>query len=149
MSNLLIELKGNNFINKTIFPHRLYFYDDILLYKKKHFLRSKEVTIAYSHIVQVDLDKGIFFSTLKIINTGVETIVLMGLNKKKAAMAKKLIDQKIYMEHAKHSPDHGNIDNDLLKYEKGINRLKELWIRGKITEKEYNSKKSTLLKDMK
>ena len=148
MSNLLLELQGNNFINRTIFPHRLFLFNDILLYKKRKFLRRREVTIAYSHISQVNLVRGIIFATIEIISTGSENIILRGIPKDLASRAKKIIDQKIFMEHAKHIPDHSQDKNELLKYDKSIQRLKELFMRGKLSKKEYNERHRELLEDM-
>ena len=148
MSNLLLELQGNNFINRTIFPHRLFLYNDILLYKKRKFLRRKEVTIAYSHIAQANLVRGIIFATIEIISTGSENIKLRGVPKELASRAKKIIDQKIFMEHAKHIPDHSQNKNELMKYERSVQRLKELFIRGKISKKEYNERHRELIEEM-
>ena|SRR3972149_5845911 len=148
MSNLLLELQGNNVINRTIFPHKLYLYDDILLYKKRRFLRVKEVTIAYSHIAQVNLLRGIMFATMEIVSTGAENIKVRGVRKDLATRAKKIIDQKMFMEHAKHKPDHSQNPNELLKYEKSMQRLKELFIRGRLSKREYNERRKELLEDM-
>jgi len=149
VNNLLLEIQGNNYINRTIFPHKLFLYDDILLYSKRRFLRVKEVTIAYSHIVQVDLLKGVFFSTINIVNTGVDPIIIRGIPNKVAVKAKKIMDQKIHTAHAKHQPAHlGAIENEVDNYEKYINRLNELLQRGKISQREYNKKRSEILENM-
>jgi hypothetical protein len=145
VNNLLLKLKGNPYINKSIFHHRLYLYDDILLYRKRKFFKVKEVTIAYSHIVQVDIISGIIFSSISILNPATDTIEIKGVPKHIAKKAKKIIDQKIHMAHAKHSPAKMDISNDMVKYEKSLNRLDELLQRGLITDKEYDERRNDLM----
>lgn len=145
MNNLLLKLEGNPYINKSAFHHKLFLFDDILLYRKRKFFRVKEVTIAYSHIVQVDVISGIIFSSISILNPATDTIEIKGVPNKLAKKAKKIIDQKIHMAHAKHSPAKMDISNDMVKYEKSLNRLDELLQRGMITDKEYNERRSDLM----
>lgn len=147
MSNLLLKIQGNPLYNLTIFPPRLYLYDDILIYRKRHYLVVEEVTLSYSHIVQVNLMRGIFLSTLEIINTGVKNIKIKYIYSWEAAMAKKLIDQKIYFSLAKEKPKESqHYAQEIHNYEKSLNRLKELMSSGRITRGEFEQKRKEILK---
>jgi hypothetical protein len=147
MSTLLLQIRGEPLYNLTIFPPYLYLYDDILAYRKRRFIVVDEVTLSYSHIVQVNLARGIFFSTLEIINTGVQNIKIKYIFTGQAVKAKKLIDQKIYFSLAKEKPkDNPEYAAELHNYEKSLNRLKELLSQEKITEREFEEKRKKLLK---
>ena len=148
MSNLILSLRANNFVNRTIFPHRIFIYNDVLIYRKRQLLRIKEITIAYSHISQIKLIKGIFFASIEIINTGGDSIFVKGLKRGPASEAKKIIDQKIFSEHAKHRPDPGVTGEEFTivqGMEKSLNRLKELFDRNRISLREYNKRRADLL----
>lgn len=150
MSTLLLKLNGSPFWNQTIFPPYLFVYEDILLYKKRHLLSVDEITTAYSHIVQVHLKRGIFFSQIEVINKDASAISIRWVGKEVAQRAKKLIDQKIYYAHAKERPDSiTHIQGEgVHNAEKSINRLRELVNKGVISEKEFNEKRKKILKDM-
>jgi hypothetical protein len=148
MSTLLMQLSGNLTLNRTIFPPFLYVYDDLLIYKKRHWFVVKEITISYNQIAQVILTRGIIFATLKVETTGEDDIIVKYVRKKKAVQAKKIIDQKIFHSHAKHSPNQGTETNDIKQYEKSLNRLKELVNKDVISEREYEKKKDQLLKNL-
>lgn len=148
MSTLLLHLSGNKSFNRTIFPPQLYIYDDLLLYKKRKLFSSKEITISYNQISQITLNLGIFFARLDIVTTGTEDIFIKFVNKKVAAQAKKIIDQKIYRSHAKHHEDSKNINASQENLEKSIGRLHELFAQGHISEKEYNKKRNALLSNL-
>jgi hypothetical protein len=144
--NLLLHLSGNLTLNRTLFPPHLYVYDDILVYKRRSFLKSKEITVAYSHITQVMLLKGIFFAGLDVITAGIEHINIRFVNKMLAEKAKKIIDQKIYTAHAKHKTPESEGKNPLGTLEKSIARYKELLEKGVITQKQFDQKTTEVLK---
>ena len=148
MSTLLMHLHGSRELNHTIWPPNLYIYDDLLIYKKRRWLRMNEVTISYSHIVRVDLDKGLFFANLNIVTSADESVLIKFILRAKAAKAKKIIDQKIYGALAKHKvegdPDIAGSQN----YEKSLNRLHELLNRGRISKGEFTRKRADLLKKL-
>ena len=150
MSILLLHLVGNRILNRTIFPPNLYIHDDLLIYKKRTLISSKEITISYNQISQITLQKGVFFATLEMITTGTDDILINFLPKGIAAKAKKIIDQKIYHSHAKHNNHQPNeTSTSIAGYEKALNRLKELLQKGQISEKEYNTKKLKYLNEIK
>jgi hypothetical protein len=145
MPTLLLELKGNKYLNRTLFPPWLYVYDDILLYRKRRFIRVDEITLPYSHIVQVNLIQGLFWGTLEIINTGVQNVTIKFVWKGKARKAKELIDDKIYHAHAKHKPGDSTKSGNMYEFERSLNRLEELKKRGRISRKEYKKRRATLM----
>ncbi len=146
MSTLMLQLNGDMTFNRTIFPPYLYVYDDLLIYKRRKWFVVKEITVSYHHIHQIILSKGIFFATIVIETASGADIILKFVNKKLAIQAKKIIDQKIYHSHAKHTPNKSNDHNSIKTYEKSLNRLKELEKRGDITEKEFQKKKDEMLR---
>jgi hypothetical protein len=148
MSTLLLHLSGNKTFNRTIFPPQLYIYDDLLLYKKRKLFSSKEITISYNQISQITLSKGIFFARLDVVTTGTEDIFIKFVDKKTAAQAKKIIDQKIYRSHAKHHEDIKGKSSSELNMEKSLSRLYELFIQGHMSEKDYKKKKDALLSNL-
>lgn len=152
MSNLLIEIKGNKYLNRTMFPHRLFVYDDKVVYKARKLFRVSETSITYNHMSQVDVTRGIFFASVEIINTGgVKDILIRYVPKKKALKAKRIIDQKIHRIHnANEHPEHGRYsdDSNLVKMEKSLNRLKELHHKEMISTREYNKRKKKILKQV-
>jgi|SRR3989344_3384730 len=146
MPNLLLKLVGSSTFNRTIFPPHLFLYDDVMIYRKRGFFKVREVTIAYSHIVQVNLVRGIFFARLEIVNTGVDNIIVKYVSKAQAAKAKRVIDQKIYYSHAKEKSDQEMTPVNVHNFEKSLNRLKELVNKGLITQREYNIRREKYLK---
>ena len=153
MATLLLKLKGIRSLNRTFFPPRLFVYDDLLVYRKGKLLGRREITIAYNHIVQVNLNKGLILSHLEIINTGAEDIKVKWILNGPAQKAKQIIDQKVYHVHRKGG--EGNITtlkedvgDTYHSLEKSLNRLRELVQRGKISEREYRRKRKNLLKKL-
>lgn len=153
MSTLLLELEGNWEFNHTIFPPRILVYDDLLIYRKRRFLKLNEVTISYSHIVRVNLIRGIIFASLEIVTSADENVIVKYIPKDKAIRAKKIIDQKIYGALAKHKTDissqHGSENREAVEFEKSLHRINELRAKDRITQKEYKHKKAELLKNIK
>lgn len=151
MSNLLVEIKGNKYLNRTMFPHRLYVYDDRVVYKSRKLFRISETSITYNHMSQVDVTRGLVFASLEIINTGgVKDILIKYVPKKKALRAKQIIDQKIQQIHrgGNRTEHNGQFDEDstVIKTEKALSRLKELYHKEKISSREYNKRKKKILK---
>ncbi len=147
MSTLLLKISGSKTFNKTIFAPYIFIYDDILLYRKRKLFSVTEITVAYSHIAEVNLKRGVFFAALEINTTAQKTIIVRYLNKGLASHAKKIIDQKIHFAHAKHKPESEVTahQNQVSEMEKSLNRLNELYNKGKISEKEFNSSRKQLL----
>lgn len=152
MSNLLLEIKANKYLNRTMFPHRLYIFDDKVVYKTRGLFRISETTISFNHMSQVDVTRGIFFASLEIINTGgVKDILIKHVRKSKAMKAKSIIDQKIHHIHnAANHPEQSRYAAESLieKTEKDLNRLKELLLKEKLTQKEYNKRRNKVLKNL-
>src|SRR5258708_6772365 len=148
MPHLLVKLVANPTMNRTIFPANLFVYDDALIYRKRSLIKIRETTLAYSHIVQVNLIKGIFFARLEIVNNGVENIILKYVSKSLATKAKHVIDQKIYFAHAKEKADQPISSITVNDVEKSLNRLKELLNKGKIDKYEYNKRRDKYLNRM-
>lgn len=148
MSTLLVHLKGNMSFNRTIFPPRLYVYDDLLIYKKRYLFKTKEITMSYNQISKVNLVRGIIFAEIELATTGTDDIRVRFVSKKNATMAKKIIDQKIYHAHAKHRPEDTKISGEIKDYEKSLARLKELLNKGSMSEREFNKTKNDLLKKL-
>jgi hypothetical protein len=141
-----LHLQGSMMYNQTIFPPQLYVYDDLLLYKKRHIFWVREVTISYNQIAQVTLNKGILFSSLQIMTTGTDDIILKYLQNTDANKAKKIIDQKIFYSHAKHHDEASTIKATPTHIEKSLERLKELVARGSMSKREYETRRKELLK---
>lgn len=147
MSNQLLEIKANKLLNRTIFPHKLKIYDDVMVFWKRGIIRIHEVTISYNQISQVYLSRGLIFGSLEIINSGgVENIIIKHVPKKQAIKAKNIIDQKIYHVHAKEENKEEKDVAGVHEFEKSVNRLKELLNRGKISKREYERKRKQMLK---
>jgi hypothetical protein len=150
MSNLIYRVYLNRIRAHTVFKASLSIYEDFLVFKKRKWFNVSEVTITFNHIAQANIIKGLFFSTLEIVSSGgYENASLNHVLNKYAKKAKKIIDQKIYRmgttggnkKQFEHHEDH-QID----KFEKSLGRLKELLNRGKISKKEYETKRKKLLK---
>ena len=147
MPTLLVSLKGNKTFNRTFFPPRIYIYDDLLKYKRRHWLRVKEMTISYDQISQFTVTKGILFGFIEILTTGNQIIEAKFVSKKGATLAKSIVDQKIFHAHAKHQTQQNNENNKHInELEKSLNRLQELLNRGHISDREYEKRKSKLIK---
>jgi hypothetical protein len=146
MSTLLVYLRGNMSFNRTLFPPRLYVYDDLLIYRKRHLTKTKEVTFSYNQISKINLTRGIFFGAIEFATTGRENFEVKWVSKKKATMAKKIIDQKIYHAHAQHKPEETQLAREVKEYEKSVNRLKELHGRGEISKKDLDKMRRDLLR---
>ncbi|HOA18699.1 MAG TPA: PH domain-containing protein [bacterium] len=149
MSNLLLELKGNPEFNHTIWPPKLFVYDDLLIYKKRSWFILREITISYNQIARVTLSKSLLFAHLEIETTGTDNIRIKYISKSKGNYAKNIIDQKIYRSHAKHNAPPDNSQHKVISYERSMNRLKELENKGKISHKEYIRQQNDLLKKLK
>jgi hypothetical protein len=150
MSILLLELAGHRELNHTPWPPRLYVYDDLLIYRKRRFFKVKEVTVSYSHIVRVDLLRGLLFASLEIVTSADENVLIKYVPKAEAVKAKKIIDQKIYSALAKHRTDEREIKDPShpKNFENALMRLKELYAKGKISEKEFKQKRADLLRKL-
>jgi hypothetical protein len=146
MSTLLVYLRGSMSFNRTPFPPRLYVYDDLLIYRKRHLTKTREITMSYNQLSKVNLIRGIFFGAIELATTGKENIDIKWVNKKKATMAKKIIDQKIYHAHARHKPEETQLAREVKEYERSVNRLKELHNRGEISKKDMDRMRRDLLK---
>jgi hypothetical protein len=149
MSTLLIELIGSPEFNRTIWPPHIFVYDDLLIYRKRSWFKVREITISYNQIARVTLTRGILFSRLELETTGSDNILIKYVSKSKAKYAKTIIDQKIYRSHAKHSTIPDKNEGEVSSYEKSINRLNELLNTGRISKKEFESKRKQLLKNFK
>ncbi|KKS07571.1 hypothetical protein A3K01_00205 [candidate division WWE3 bacterium RIFOXYD1_FULL_43_17] len=146
MSILLLKLRGNPTLNRTIWPPELYIYDDLLTYRKRKWFVVREVTISYNQIAQATLHHSLLFAHLEIVTTGTDDLIVKYMGKKTGVRAKKILDQKLYHAHSKLHQE-GEVDHSKMNvYEKGLNRYRELLNRGKITKKEYEKKKRDLLK---
>ncbi len=133
--------------NFTLFRPHLYIYDDHIVYKKRHILTHDEFSFTYNHIAQVNLVRFIYlFAHLEIATTGMRSVNVKWVFKGKAVSAKKLIDQKIHQVHKKHKYGEARKDRKVTGMEKSLKRLKELLNSGKISKREFNSRKKHLLK---
>jgi hypothetical protein len=102
--------------------------------------------MSYNQLSKVNLIRGIFFGAIELATTGKENIDIKWVNKKKATMAKKIIDQKIYHAHARHKPEETQLAREVKEYERSVNRLKELHNRGEISKKDMDRMRRDLLK---
>jgi hypothetical protein len=148
MSTLLFEVAGNRELNHTVFPPRLLIYDDHLVYSKRRFFKVNEISIAYSHIAQVNLLRGIFFARMEIDTNAGMSVEVKYVPKKEAIKAKTMIDRKIYNALAKNKSEPVTTIGESESYEKALSRLKELHGKGKISEKEYKKRKADFLKKL-
>ena len=150
---LLLKLQGNRSFNRTLFPPRLYLYNNRLAWRKGHFFKIREFSIPYNQISQVNISNGIIFSEMHILTTGVENIKIRYIPKWHAKKGKKIIDQKMYEAHYgdkdKKNDDQGQYSNIIKDFEKGVSRLFELKNAKKITMREFNKKRKQLLKKIK
>jgi len=152
MSALLYDLKANRLMNKTFFTHHLKVYDHSMVLERRRLpFRKEEVTVSYSHVSQVNLNKDLFFADLEIINTGgFENILIRYVGKRKGSEAKKIIDAKIHATHGAYAP-HGGFENTQVDNidarsagteqvidSKTLVRYKDLLNQGRISKVEYN-----------
>lgn len=157
MSALLYDLKANRLMNKTFFTHHLKVYDHSMVLERRRLpFRKEEVTVSYSHVSQVNLNKDLFFADLEIINTGgFENILIRYVGKRKGSEAKKIIDAKIHSTHGAYAP-HGGQGSGGFDYtqpnsmdakptgteqvidSKTLVRYKDLLNQGRISKVEYN-----------
>lgn len=163
MAHELLEIEASRTMNKTMFHHKLHIYENKMVYRaREKFIRVIEITISYNHVAQVYLTKGIYFATLEIINTGgVKDIIIKYVPKSKAEQAKRIIDSKIHM--LKKDPFQSDTQEikslsgknskhrevEVEPVEQALSRLDELLIRRKISKKEYDKKRKSILKNLK
>lgn len=152
MSNIIYKVNKNRIRAHTIFRSTLTIYEDYIVFWNRFWLTTKEITITYKQIAQVNITKGIWFSRLHIISSGgYEEAEIKCVLNKKAIRAKRIIEQKLHRSHAptkqrkefKHKKIY-KID----KLEKSLNRLRELVNKGKLTEREYEKKRKKMLKSI-
>lgn len=147
MSNLLLKVKGNRMLNMRLFAPILLVYDDLVVFRTRGIIKINELTLSYNQIAQVNLNRGLIFGTLEIINSGgVGTIEIKHVPKWDAKKAKAIIDQKIYKVHSREDHKETSDPAHVHKVEKSIIRLTELFNRGRITKKEFQRKKVEILK---
>lgn len=149
MATLLHSIKSIRLYSREFHPTTLNIYDEYMVYIKRGLIRRNEATISYNHVSQVYLRKGFLTASIEIINTGgVENILISYLDKSQARKAKQIIDQKIYHSHAKVSnmPQTGH--HQTPDFEKKLARLKELKLRGAISEREFEQKRKEMLKSL-
>ena len=163
MPHQLIEIEANRTMNKTVFAHKLHIYDNKMVYRARQYgFKVTEVTISYTHVAQVYLTKGIFFATLEIINTGgTKDIIIKYVPKRKAEQAKRIIDSKIHnikedpFSKEKAGPQPLTVKKSLSpelqldEVEIALSRLEELFLRNRISKKEYEKKRKSVLQNMK
>jgi len=146
MSHLLYSIWGHPLYNGTIFPPRLELYDEAIIYKRRGLFYLNEFTLPYSHIVQVNLHKGIIFASLEIVTSGIQNLSIRYVLKGNAVKAKKLIDKKIYYALAKERTKEVHQPEGIHVYEKSLQRLNELLNQGKISKSEFEKKRKELFK---
>lgn len=151
MSNLLLKVKMNRIRAHTIFPQSLSIFEDVITFRKRKWFSVDEMTITYNHIAQSNLQQGVFFSTIEITTSGggSENPSIRCVLNKDAKKAQKIIEQKIYRAHAtNHDKEEfkAEKETEVLKMEKSLSRLKELLLKGKISEKEFEKKRKAAMK---
>lgn len=152
MSNLLCVIGTYRIRAHTIWKSKLFIFEDHVIFKKRHWFITREITVTYNHIAQANIKRGIFFSDLELINSGgSENILIRYVLNHHAKKAKKILDQKIHQAYlagtSRGEFSHKNIGK-IDEFEKGLSRLNELRMRGSITDKEYNKKRKEMLKNM-
>jgi hypothetical protein len=153
MSVLLLKLTGYYALNRTIFPPKIFIYEDAVVYKKrKMFFWLDEITFTYNQIAQVGLKAGLIFAHLTLASTGQDHIIVKYLFKWRARLAKKIIDQKVYHAHAKHMGGQAGGSEKktsrMNSFEHALSRIEELAIKGRLSKRQYKKKKRELLKKM-
>ena len=147
--NLILKVSGNKYINRSFFKPTLSIYEDTMTYRKRSKLvKVDEITMLYNHVVRVSLHKGLVFSTIEIIMSGGdESVRIKGIWNKKARKAKKVIDKKVHQSHNESINSLADI-HIMDTFEKTLSRLNELFYKKKLSKKEYETKKSQLLKSI-
>lgn len=146
MPTLLLKVKTHPIKAHRIFTPRLFIYEDLIVIKTGNPLVNHEITLTYGHVSQVKLHNGPFFSTIEIISTGSnDNIKIPHVYKKKAISAKKLIDQKIFQAHHKEKMGTEGERLGISGVEMSVNRLYELYLKGRISKAEYEKKKAKIL----
>lgn len=149
MAHLLLSISSIRLLARELLPTTLYIYDENMVYIKRWILRRNECTISYNHVSQVYLRKGYIAASLEIINTGgVENIEIKWLKINEALKAKKIIDEKITLAHGRISTKTQEFSSSSSDVEKKIARLKELKLKGVISEKEFEYKRKEVLKSL-
>jgi len=145
MSHLLTKIRGNMFMNQTMWEPTLMVYDDYIVYRRRHWFVVKEVTISYKQVAQVNLSTGIFWAELEIVITGndTRTVRVKYAPKEETKRAKKIIDQKVHMVH--HQDDKMGGDNGVKSLEKSLARLTELLEKKKISKNDFTKRKRELV----
>lgn len=150
--HLIMKLGGNKYVNHSFFKPYLYIYDDIMIFKKRRKLFFvDEITMPYNHVAQVNLHRGILFSKFEIIMSGGNNEVhVKGIWNSPAKRAKKLIDNKVYAAHNKssHPEDGGTAKHIVESVELALSRLRELYLKERINKKEFEKRKTELLKKL-
>lgn len=133
----------------TIFPQSLSIFEDLISFRKRKWFNVDEMTVTYNHIAQANLKRGVFFSTLEIITSGgSDNPSIRCIINKDAKKAHKIIEQKIYRAHATNQAKEefkAEKETEVVKMEKSLSRLKELLLKGKISEKEYEKKRKSAM----
>ena len=149
MSNLLFTVRSMRLFTGEIHPTTLFIYDDYMVFLRRGIIRRNEATISYNHVSQVYLRTGYVAASLEIINTGgVENILIRWLPINEAKKAKKIIDQKIYHTHARITSKDFSLHKEAPEFERKLARLKELKLKGEITNSEFEKKKKEMLKSV-
>ena len=136
--------------NFTLFRPHLYLYNDRIVYKKRHILTHDEFSVHYNQISQANYINFIYlFAHIEIVTTGQRIMKVHWVPKKKAKMAKRIIDEKVHQVHKgiHRTPEEGGQESGYVKdFEMSLKRLRELVNVGKITQKEFGKKRKQLLK---
>lgn len=145
--HLILHVRGNKYVNHSFFRPNLYIYSDVMIYKKrKKLIKVDEVTMPYNHVAQFNLHKGFLFSTMEIIMSGGNNVVVVkGIWNRQAKKAKKIIDEKVYHSHNKH-PGESEFNAPIMdNIEKSLTRLRELVHMDRISEKEFEKRKKKII----
>ena len=152
MSNLILKVGMYRPRGYTIFPQTLGIYEDLIIFRKRRWFQVEEMTVTFNHIAQSNLKSGIFFSTIEIVTSGGgDNPSLKYILNKPAKKAQKIIEQKIYRVHAaKEGKEEFRAEpkTPINQMEKSLSRLRELNLRGKITDKEFEKRRKELVKEL-
>jgi hypothetical protein len=152
MSNLIYEILTNKVRAGTIFDTSLKIYEDFIVIRSRSWFTVNEYTITYKHIVRAHLITGIMFATLQIMDSsGNDNATINHVWIKEATKAKKIIDQKINLTHSTESAKanaESRVIANINNFEKSLLRLRELVTKGKISEKEYEKRRKSLLHEI-
>lgn len=149
MPNILQVVTSMRLFSRELHPTKLFIYDENMVYVKRGIIKRNECTISYNHVSQVYLRRGYITSSLEIINTGgVENIEIKYLPIEDAKKAKRIIDQKIAHTHARVSGRSAHFQESSPEFEKQLARLKELKLKGMISEREFERKRKEMLESL-